>query len=272
MRAFLGEKIRVVLWWPNLVKQIQKEDIRKALSVKERENVLDVGTGPGHFSAYLKRQHKSANVVAGDLYRKPGWDRFLPELPFVQFDAARMPFPPNTFHRILLSEILTILKDSQSALLEAARVLRPEGKLVVVNGTGYGKLRGFYENPGLARIRNWLISHMQLPSSYFRFYRSMIAINIAASEREFRSRIQKTEVYLENELHSSGSFSIENKSFSFSELNEVLLTAAQILRAVFGLGRPRFNYMLLYPLSKLIEIFVPSKKGLSVIYEVSKAE
>ncbi|MGF1507525.1 MAG: class I SAM-dependent methyltransferase [Anaerolineae bacterium] len=51
-----------------------------------------------------------------------------------QADATRLPFATNTFDRALASHIFHLIPDYHNALAELARVLKPEGLLILVLG------------------------------------------------------------------------------------------------------------------------------------------
>lgn len=67
----------------------------------------------------------------------------------VQAPADRLPFPDDTFDTAVFTLVLCTVPDPRAALAEAARVLRPGGKLIFVE-----HVRA--EDPGLARWQDRL--------------------------------------------------------------------------------------------------------------------
>jgi SAM-dependent methyltransferase len=93
--------------------------------------VLEVGSGRGGGAAYIKRYHKTAEMVGvdfsaravamcNDVYNIRG-------LSFVQGDAENLPFDDNAFDAIINVESSHCYGSVDVFLLEVKRVLRPGG-------------------------------------------------------------------------------------------------------------------------------------------------
>jgi demethylmenaquinone methyltransferase/2-methoxy-6-polyprenyl-1,4-benzoquinol methylase len=88
--------------------------------------VLDVAAGTGDFARELERQHHRA--VATDLsYNMLHVGRGVPAR--VQADASALPFRPAVFDGITCGYALRNFTDLQATFDEMARVLRPGGRL-----------------------------------------------------------------------------------------------------------------------------------------------
>ena len=88
--------------------------------------VLDVAAGTGDFTRELRRQ--SQRAVATDLsYNMLSTGRKVPER--VQGDAARLPFRRASFDGVTCGYALRNFSDLQRSFEEMARVLRPGGRL-----------------------------------------------------------------------------------------------------------------------------------------------
>jgi demethylmenaquinone methyltransferase / 2-methoxy-6-polyprenyl-1,4-benzoquinol methylase len=115
---------------------------RFALSVarpRAGERALDVATGSGDLAAALARAvGPRGEVWASDVNRRMlerGRDRLLDAgavVPAVQCDAERLPFPAGYFHCVTVGFGLRNMTHKERALAEMARVLRPGGRLVVL--------------------------------------------------------------------------------------------------------------------------------------------
>ena len=113
-----------------------------ALSVarpKPGERALDVATGSGDLAAALARRMLPAGEVwISDINLRMlerGRDRLIDEglaLPAVQCDAERLPFPDAYFDCVTVGFGLRNMTHKQAALAEMTRVLRPGGRLVVL--------------------------------------------------------------------------------------------------------------------------------------------
>ena len=103
------------------------------------ERVLDVATGSGDLAAALERRvAPGGEVWITDVNRRMlsrGRDRLLDAgslAPAVQCDAERLPFPERSFDCVTVGFGLRNMTNKDAALAEMARVLKPGGRLVVL--------------------------------------------------------------------------------------------------------------------------------------------
>jgi demethylmenaquinone methyltransferase/2-methoxy-6-polyprenyl-1,4-benzoquinol methylase len=103
------------------------------------ERVLDVAAGSGDLAeALARRVLPGGEVWLTDLNRRMlerGRDRMLDAgllAPAVQCDAERLPFPPAYFDCVTVGFGLRNMTRKDAALAEMARVLKPGGRLVVL--------------------------------------------------------------------------------------------------------------------------------------------
>jgi demethylmenaquinone methyltransferase/2-methoxy-6-polyprenyl-1,4-benzoquinol methylase len=107
--------------------------------VRAGERILDIATGSGDLAAALvPRALPGGEVWITDINRRMlgrGRDRLLDEglaLPAVQCDGERMPFPPGYFDCVTVGFGLRNMTRKDVALAEMARVLKPGGRLIVL--------------------------------------------------------------------------------------------------------------------------------------------
>jgi demethylmenaquinone methyltransferase/2-methoxy-6-polyprenyl-1,4-benzoquinol methylase len=103
------------------------------------EKVLDVASGSGDLArAFARRVGPTGEVWATDINRSMlarGRDRLLDAgclVPAVQSDAERLPFPPASFDCVSVGFGLRNMTRKEAALAEMARVLKPGGRLLVL--------------------------------------------------------------------------------------------------------------------------------------------
>jgi demethylmenaquinone methyltransferase/2-methoxy-6-polyprenyl-1,4-benzoquinol methylase len=103
------------------------------------ERVLDVAAGSGDLAeALARRVLPGGEVWLTDMNRRMlerGRDRMLDAgllAPAVQCDAERLPFPPAYFDCVTVGFGLRNMTRKDAALAEMARVLKPGGRLVVL--------------------------------------------------------------------------------------------------------------------------------------------
>jgi ubiquinone/menaquinone biosynthesis C-methylase UbiE len=113
-------------------------EIRKALSDRSIRSLLDLGTGTG----------RMLELLGADIDRGLGIDLSLDMLAFArarldraglrhcsvrQGDVYDLPLPRDSFDVVIIHQVLHFLDDGARAVREAARVLRPQGRLLIVD-------------------------------------------------------------------------------------------------------------------------------------------
>jgi demethylmenaquinone methyltransferase/2-methoxy-6-polyprenyl-1,4-benzoquinol methylase len=117
------------------------------------ERILDVATGSGDLAVALcRRTDPGGEVWISDINRRMlerGRDRLLDAgvaVPAVQCDAERLPFAPGYFDCVTVGFGLRNMTRKDAALAEMARVLKPGGRLVVLEFSKVWKpLEGAYD-------------------------------------------------------------------------------------------------------------------------------
>lgn len=119
---------------------VRLEDI----DLQDGQRVLDLGCGRGRHMHALYWNETPLNVVGLDLSHgevKAALDGFFdlppPEPASTQRsavvlagDAAKLPFPDNSFDRIICSEVLEHVPDPDAVLEEISRILKPGGLFI----------------------------------------------------------------------------------------------------------------------------------------------
>lgn len=105
--------------------------------------MLEAGCGPGWFSPELAARLSGGGLtildaqagmldLAGKRLRQAGMIAFSA----VQALAEQLPFADGVFDRVLMVTVLGEVPDPAAGMAEAARVLRPGGKLCLVEAAG----------------------------------------------------------------------------------------------------------------------------------------
>ncbi|MDD2774915.1 MAG: bifunctional demethylmenaquinone methyltransferase/2-methoxy-6-polyprenyl-1,4-benzoquinol methylase UbiE [Gallionella sp.] len=107
--------------------------------VREGQRVLDVAGGSADLSRlFLKKVGSRGQVVLTDINNamlRVGRDRLLDEgitTPVAQCDAEHLPFPDNYFDCVSIAFGLRNVTHKDVALREMQRVLKPSGRLIVL--------------------------------------------------------------------------------------------------------------------------------------------
>ncbi len=114
----------------------REQAIRRA-GLHPNASLLDLGTGTGQLAREALRQQPKANVTAADLTIKmmqtgrQTSDSFL----WVNLNALELPFANNQFNAVVSSYLMRNVTNTLAALKEQYRVLKPRGRIVILETT-----------------------------------------------------------------------------------------------------------------------------------------
>lgn len=145
---------RKVAMTPDMVDQ--RERVMRALRLRSGERVLEVGCGNGLLAGEMARQVGLEGRITGvdisapmiAMARDANIGRANVE--FTKADAARLPFADASFDAAVTVQCLCFVPDVRLALAEVFRVLRPGGRLVVLD-TDWDTLVWNSDRPDLMR-------------------------------------------------------------------------------------------------------------------------
>jgi SAM-dependent methyltransferase len=120
-----------------------EDDLAVAFAEVEGElgDLLDIGSGTGAVLCHLAPRAREATgvdlspamrVVARTRVRDAG----ISNCTLRQGDMHELPFTDNSFDTVLLDQVLTLSDRPRDAIREASRVLRPQGRLLVLDRFG----------------------------------------------------------------------------------------------------------------------------------------
>ena len=118
--------------------RVWKSRCINATETKQGQKVLDIASGTCDLAIALARRAGAGNVVATDINHEMlaiGAQRLLQAgfpCPVVEADAEMLPFADNTFDVVTVSFGIRNMTHKDRALREMLRVLRPGGRLLVL--------------------------------------------------------------------------------------------------------------------------------------------
>ena len=152
--------------------QAQRDAVRHALDPRPGEAILDFGSGPGilatELAAEVGRDGKITAVdVSGDMNaiasRRADEAGMREQIEVVLGDAAPLAFPDACFDAAISTQVLEYIDDADGALRELRRVLRPGGRLVLLDTDWDTLIWSARDEARTARILNAWGSHAPHP-------------------------------------------------------------------------------------------------------------
>jgi demethylmenaquinone methyltransferase/2-methoxy-6-polyprenyl-1,4-benzoquinol methylase len=140
-----------------------REDAVQELDVDTGETVVDLGCGPGGSFSLVAQAVAPAGEVLGVDYSAEMVDSAadraagIPAVSVLRGDAAELPLRPDSVDGVFASLALSAMPELETVLDEIARVVRPGGHLVVLDGQvpdgalGSAVQRVYYQ---LVNVRN----------------------------------------------------------------------------------------------------------------------
>ena len=118
---------------------ITRDRLRATLRPSAGERVLEIGPGTGYYTLDLAEWvGEDGTVEIFDIQRemldhtmRRAGERGLDNVSATQGDAQELPYPDDAVDAVVLTTVLGEIPDQDRALAEIARVLRPDGRLIV---------------------------------------------------------------------------------------------------------------------------------------------
>jgi arsenite methyltransferase len=123
----------------------QRRQVLKALDPRAGEHVLDIGSGPGllanDMASFVGRDGRVCGIDSSEAMLAMSRTRCAdkPWTEFQKADATKLPFPDNTFDAAVSTQVYEYVPDIPAALTELYRVMRPGGRILIMD-TDYGSL------------------------------------------------------------------------------------------------------------------------------------
>ncbi|AVP87392.1 hypothetical protein phytr_4420 [Candidatus Phycorickettsia trachydisci] len=134
-------------WWNRDFLEL----IGKRFNLKDVTLALDIGCGIGHWGrALYPLLSNNATLIGID--REEEWIKVAKDLAkgnlkYQQASAEKIPFPDNHFDLVTCQTVLIHVKDPKHVISEMLRVLKPEGKLLLIepNNQATSMVRGNHQ-------------------------------------------------------------------------------------------------------------------------------
>ena len=119
----------------------QRRVVLELLNPQTGENILDIGSGPGYLACEIAQRvgpygavhgiDPSTSMLATAARRNAG--EHAAPVHFGAGDALTLPFPDGSFDAVTATQVYEYVADMPAAIAEARRVLRPAGRLLILD-------------------------------------------------------------------------------------------------------------------------------------------
>jgi ubiquinone/menaquinone biosynthesis C-methylase UbiE len=107
--------------------------VEKALQPLQGQKVLDIGCAKGNFSRllYASGAHVTGIDISAELLKQA--ETLSPKIEFKYGSMTKIPYLAQSFDSAICIEVIEHVPQVSEAIAEAARVLKPGGKLVIID-------------------------------------------------------------------------------------------------------------------------------------------
>lgn len=101
--------------------------------LKPNQTLLEVGCAHGYLLQELKILFPGMLLMGADIISEPllAFHKRLPAVPLLQFDLAQCPLPDQCVDIVISRNMLEHIQDDRAAIRQMARILKPNGVVIV---------------------------------------------------------------------------------------------------------------------------------------------
>lgn len=170
---------------PNLFKRFQSKTILEVIAVQKNEKILDFGCGSGYLTVELFRA--GGKICGLDINRMPTHnalkDCYDVDIAIVS-SGIKSPYESNSFDKIIVSEVLSMIPNPQDFLIELNRILKRDGELFIINGFGHTRIKRMYEQKSLLYFILKILFKDRFPQTY-KDYTNSLNRSFATAQKDF---------------------------------------------------------------------------------------
>ncbi len=249
-----------ILGNPNLIKRLQMPDIFAAMALQPDEIALDFGCGNGYMTYEMAhRCRKAYGIDVIDISKNIIPRSLSGKLEFFVSRGEQTPFAEDTFDVILMSEVIPMIPEPRLFFREVTRILKPTGRIVLVNPLERRAIRRDYKHNRLI-VR--LMRKLRRAPRDYEEYTERLQTSFGTALKQLPN-----ERFYRDMLDSVG-YEITETRFTPSARAQEFYERFQYV--ALCCGRATFSplHFTLYPLLKGINLFGGARRGTGCVMVV----
>lgn len=129
--AETARRIEATYTTPDVV--AQRREVRRLLALQPGERVVDIGAGPGFLAAEMAAEGAHVYAVEPSASMRELAGARGVDMEILDGSAETLPLPDGTLDAAVATQVLEYVPDVAGALAEIRRVLRPGGRVVLLD-------------------------------------------------------------------------------------------------------------------------------------------
>jgi phosphatidylethanolamine/phosphatidyl-N-methylethanolamine N-methyltransferase len=110
----------------------QKKKLFREINSCPQGSLLEIGVGNGRHLSLYKTHHITGIDTSSRMLKMAG-KKYNGTVTLLQMDGQDLRFPDHHFDYVVLSHVIAVVDDPEKLLEEAYRVLKPNGKIFILN-------------------------------------------------------------------------------------------------------------------------------------------
>jgi len=160
--------------------------LQKLIAFQKFKKILDVGCAGGYMANKVNYIFPKSKITGIDVYKESidYAKKKYPNINFIVADAHKLPFKDNTFDMVICYETIEHVVNPKKVLAEIKRVMKKNGKALVVMDSGSPLFRGVWYVWENTKGKVWKGAHLH-PFHHTELEKVIKSVGLKISKKHF---------------------------------------------------------------------------------------